>query len=203
MHGLMIHSFSSLYLLAIAIAVRVSHSSRQPTSTFRPSRRQAVLSGTCVVLFAIFAFNAVYANELYVRKDMESYATLSTMTRVVDQLEHLDGYVPGETQVILIGTLAESPIAQDRPGFPPNQAHIPLESLVGQLHSTGFYSDYSVTYLQTYRFYFTYVLGYPIAISDDATTRAFEDKPEVKAMGTFPSSTSIGWVDDSVVVKLS
>lgn len=39
----------------------------------------------------------IYANQMYLKKDLEYDATLSVMTRVVDRIEQVEGYIPGET----------------------------------------------------------------------------------------------------------
>ncbi|MFQ9449021.1 MAG: hypothetical protein ACLR4A_18285 [Christensenellales bacterium] len=39
------------------------------------------------------------------------------MTRVLDRVEQLDGYEPGETPVCFIGNISHSPIAMTRAGF--------------------------------------------------------------------------------------
>lgn len=69
--------------------------------------------------FAVIIVNGIiFANQCYVKKDLERKSTLSIVTRLIDRIEQTDGYVPGETQVCFIGKIENNPlIIQRRAGF--------------------------------------------------------------------------------------
>ena len=59
----------------------------------------------------------IYANQIYLKKDLEYDTTLSVMTRVVDRIEQVEGYIPGETPVKFLGDIQRSKLAMTRPAF--------------------------------------------------------------------------------------
>lgn len=56
----------------------------------------------CALLVMTFA-NIRFANDVYLKKDLEAQATLSVMTRVMDRIDSIPDYVPGETPVAIYG----------------------------------------------------------------------------------------------------
>lgn len=72
------------------------------------------------------------------------------MTRVVDRIEQVEGYIPGETPVEFLGDIQRSQLAMTRPAF----AHL------GSL--TGTEENYAITYGDTFWMYLEDVMGYPI-----------------------------------------
>lgn len=86
------------------------------------------------VVYACFALtvfsNVIFANQIYVKKDLEAKSTLSVVTRIIDRIERTEGYVAGETEVCIIGGLEENPLViSKRAGFDysgtGNQAWVP------------------------------------------------------------------------------
>lgn len=52
------------------------------------------------------------------KKDLEAKSTLSVVTRIIDRIEQTEGYVAGETEVCIIGSLRENPlVVARRAGF--------------------------------------------------------------------------------------
>lgn len=165
--------------------------------------RQAVFSSECgakiqsvfekgvLCLFAVICFcNVLFSNSVYLKKDTEYTATLSVVTRIIDRVEQVDGYVPAETPVIIIGTLDDSPLSEDRYGY---EAYD---------HYSGMTSSYSVTYNSTISAYLKNVLGYPINVRTWENDK-WIDRPEVQSMPCFPDKNSVQMIDGTVVVKLS
>ena len=74
---------------------------------------------TVYVSFTVIAFcNIIFANQAYVKKDLEAKSTLSVVTRIIDRIEQTEGYVAGETEVCIIGSLRENPlVVARRAGF--------------------------------------------------------------------------------------
>lgn len=71
------------------------------------------------VCFAVTVFsNIIFANQIYVKKDLEAKSTLSIVTRIIDRIEQTEGYVAGETKVCIIGKIGANPLVVDkRKGF--------------------------------------------------------------------------------------
>ena len=109
----------------------------------------AALFGAILLLTLLFD-RGIYANQMYLKKNLEYDATLSVMTRVVDRIEQVDGYIPGETPVKFLGNIQWSQLAMTRPAF----AHL------GGL--TGTEENYAITYDDTFWMYLEDVMGYPI-----------------------------------------
>lgn len=65
-------------------------------------------SGIIVALIAFVLFSYIQTdNVVYVKKRVESEATLSLMTEVMSEVERTEGYVPGETEIIFVGDITE------------------------------------------------------------------------------------------------
>lgn len=74
---------------------------------------------TVYVSFTVIAFcNIIFANQTYVKKDLEAKSTLSVVTRIIDRIEQTEGYIAGETEVCIIGSLEGNPlVVARRDGF--------------------------------------------------------------------------------------
>lgn len=142
------------------------------------------------VLAAVLIFDScLYSNEIYLKKELESAATLSTFTRIVDRMEQTEGFVPGQTEVAFVGLLFDSPLSTERSGFDHT--------------STGLWHSYSTTYYETYEVYLSYYLGYPAHCVDTNEIQKYEKMEQVIAMPSFPAAGSVQMVEDVLVIKLS
>ena len=131
----------------------------------------------------------MFANQTYLKKDLEFTATASVMTRCLDRIEQTEGYIPGETPVAFIGDINKSALIETRPGY---------------LHNmTGLYSSYSITYFDSYELYLTNVLGYNINCIPKSIYTDIESLDEVVAMPSFPDKDSVKIINGILVVKLS
>lgn len=145
--------------------------------------RIAVIALLGVVLWN----NVTFANQAYIKKDMEKSATITLMSRVLDRIESTEGYVPGETEVAVIGRLGgNSFLNHGRSGFE------------GVRNKSGMWSDYSITY--TFENYVSSYLNYTIRFTD---ATPFEEMEEVQNMPALPDVGAIRMIDGVVVVKLS
>lgn len=142
------------------------------------------------VLAAVLIFDScLYSNEIYLKKELESAATLSTFTRIVDRMEQTEGFVPGQTEVAFVGLLYGSPLSKERDGF---------------VHAaTGLWHNFSTTYYETYEVYLSYYLGYPAHCVDTNEIQKYEKMEQVIAMPSFPAAGSVRMVEDVLVIKLS
>ncbi|MGM9603777.1 MAG: glucosyltransferase domain-containing protein [Faecousia sp.] len=182
-HSITIFSFFLSYLLVIALAERYL---QLPVS--RQGAGAVKWAAFCLAGVMLFD-NCLYSNTAYLKKQLESDATLSVFTRVLERMEQTEGYVPTETPVAIIGSLSDSPLSKDREGFPQN--------------GLGLYLNYSTTYLTTHQKYIGYYLGYPAVFADGSLQWAMERNPQVLEMPLFPAPGSIQMVDGTMVVKFS
>lgn len=213
LHGLMIFSYSLWYLLPVLIfeaylASNKSDALEGKTSPHRKSnsgsrRERALVSSplfqlTFIICFILVLSNTIYANQVYTKKDLEYQSTLSAMTRLAERMDTTDGYVPGETPVVFLGSLAENKTYGARRVFPPQ--NLPDE----HIYATGIKYTMSVTYPNTIRRYFEYVLGCPINLYDqaDVMERISSDE-KTSNIPPFPNQHCIRWIDDILVVRLS
>lgn len=213
LHGLMIFSYGLWYLLPVLIFEAYLASNRtdgleEKTNSHRKSAsdsrcKRALTSSplfplTFIACFVLVLSNTVYANQVYTKKDLEYQSTLSAMTRLAERMDTTDGYVAGETPVVFLGSLAENKTYGARRVFPPQ--NLPDE----YIYATGIKYTMSVTYPNTVRRYFEYVLGCPINLYDqaDVMERISSDET-VGDIPPFPDQRCIRWIDDVLVVRLS
>lgn len=142
------------------------------------------------VLAAVLIFDScLYSNEVYLKKELENAATLSTFTRIVDRMEQTEGFIPEQTEVAFVGLLFNSPLSVKREGFDHT--------------STSLWHNFNTTYFETYEVYLNYYLGYPAHCADLNKVQKFEKMEQVIAMPSFPAAGSVQMVEDVLVVKLS
>ena len=149
-------------------------------------------AAACVLPLAVLTLlfdRGIYANQIYLKKDLEYDTTLSVMTRVVDHIEQVEGYIPGETPVKFLGDIQRSQLAMTRPAF----AHL------GSL--TGTEENYAITYGDTFWMYLEDVMGYPIKRFRE--TKNEEQERVTDDMPCFPDKDSVQMVDGVVFVKLT
>ena len=182
-HELTVFSCFISYLFVMMLAETANTVPDLPAGKNLPAW---LIAGTCAVL--IFD-GCLYSNELYMKKELESKATLSVMTRVIDRMEQTEGYVLGETPVVLIGSLYETDISMQKDCF--------------DYSSAGLWNSYSVSNYSTYMRYFDTYLGYPVNLLGADSVREFARLQEVQEMPSFPSSGCCAMVNGTIVVKLS
>jgi len=144
--GLTIYAYHLLYLLPIALL------SAKPQAAGRLQLRAfAFCRAACVCLLGVLlALNIRVSNQLAVKRDLEFHATTSAMARLLDRAEQTQGYVPGETPVVLISMLPSSAISAERPGF---------ETLA---KAQGMRYTYGAAYETSNYWYLQMALGEPI-----------------------------------------
>lgn len=149
-------------------------------------------AAACVLPLAVLTLlfdRGIYANQIYLKKDLEYDATLSVMTRVVDRIEQVEGYIPGETPVEFLGDILRSQLTMTRPAF----------ASLGSL--TGTEENYAITYADTFWMYLEDVMGYPIKRFRE--TKNEEQERVTDDMPCFPDKDSVQMVDGVVFVKLA
>ena len=172
-HLLMLYAAWLLYLLILLLCRRVSD--RKP----KPLLLCSLLIG--LVLFS----NIRFSNQLYTRKDQERQAALSLMTRVTDRIEQTEGYVPGETEVAILGAPDVAPLS----GY--DQAY----EITGAIFSSP------ITTEDFYGAYFATILQNPIRLCDSRRREALA--MHAQDLPAFPSAGCVTWIDGTLVIRLS
>jgi hypothetical protein len=143
-----------------------------------------------VIICFLLLSNIIYANQAYLWKDLAWQNTMSTVNRIIDRMEQTDGYCVGETPVAFVGGLYASELWHERDGF--------------EISGTGL-SDFNFvfTYYDTYKWYFDYVLAYPINFIEEEELEEWSVNEEVIEMPPFPENGSVKIINGTMVVKLS
>ena len=152
-----------------------------------------LLSRRCMAgaLAALFLGQIVYANQMHLMKNLEFQSTVSLMTRVLDRVERTEGFVPGKTEVALLGSPGESPLSVPHEGFER------LSRFPGaEKHMAAFAESDDAPFVWQ-------IMGYPLNLVSDAERDRLEALPEVAAMPAFPAEACIRWEGNTLVVKLS
>lgn len=173
--GLMTFAGELLYLLVLMCRER----QMQPGTRLR--------AVAAVLLCGVLWQHVVYANQVYLKKELDKTAAVALAARIIDRIELTEGYLPGETPVAFAGRL-------DRNQYL-NRGRDEFQDLDG---TVGLWSDYAATY--NLGRYLTDYLNYPLVWDTVTDVSAL---PEVQAMPVFPDAGGIRMVDGIVVVKLS
>lgn len=172
-HDLMIFSFFFVFVFAIVV----------PAKVFTTIEKKKFMWVCLVPLLLIIWNNIVYSNQIYFKIDMEDRAALSTVTRLVSDIEDIDEYEPGVTPVVFIGGLEESA-----------SKVIYLREL--EIYGNGTTPfNYGVGSLMDY---IEWYLNVPMNISEMK-----KDEPIAQEMSIYPSKNSMKYEDGVVYVKLS
>ena len=144
-------------------------------------------STLAVLLCLVLWQHVVFANQAYVKKDLEKNSTMVLAARILDRIETTDGYVPGQTPVAFSGILAYN-----------WNVNLHRKEFGDISRWTGLWNSYSATY--NLGNYLTQYLQYPILWDRE---NDYSGLKEVRAMPVFPAPGSVQMVDGTVVVKLS
>lgn len=194
LHEIMIFSYFLIYPFAFMCADLLG--SKNNTGSLPQAQTKALpivdiwKTVLAALMIMIALSNIIYANQVYLKKELEYEATASFVTRIIDRMEQIEGYTPGKTPVCLIGSPNDSPLVKERGGF---------EDVTGM----GLESNVAITYISTIESYFDHVLGYPLTLCDKDKANALAGSEEVRKMPVFPQNGSIAFVDDVLVVKLA
>ena len=131
--------------------------------------------------------NLIFSNDIYMKKELEKNSTISIITRIIERVEQMDGYIPGETPVTLAGSLVNNTFL--------SQQEDCFRFFTFQEEGT-MTNDYAASYNTAY--YIQHYLNYPMLL-----TYADASSEEIQIMPAFPFEGSIQWVEDTIVVKLS
>lgn len=183
--GLTIYAYHLLYLLPIALIEQ-----NLPTAAGLQLSVSRLCRASCVCLLGILLFLGItVSNQMSVKRDLEFHATTSAMARVLDRAEQTQGYIPGETPVVLIGSLNSSSVAMERKGF---------ESIA---KAQGMRYTYGAAYETSNYWYLQMALGEPIhLVSHTQRRRLTRTAPDLAA---FPREGCCQLVDGYLYLRLN
>lgn len=183
-HDLMSFSVFLFYLLALLIGDWLKENGKFRTIG-------CVTRNLCALLMAVLLFgNVRFSNGLYLKKDLEYDAYLSLMTRVVGRLEAEEGYIPGETPVIFVGTPDNR--IDIMPGFKD------YWDVIGMISTDVIYTPE----VSRYRAYFDYVMGLPICLADQELWNTVSKSTMAQQMPCYPAEGCLQFQDGVLVMKL-
>lgn len=182
-HELMIYAFFFCAVLPISLAERL-----RSLSGRLPPQLAVSLAAGCLSL-AYFS-DAMFANQFMTRRGLAYDATISAATRMLEQAAQVEGYQPGVTPVAFAGVMNDSHLYMERPGF---------ESMSG----FDFYPHvYSITYEQTYPWFFHMILGDSIRLVSENERIALAYSDEVLSMPVFPAEGCCKMIDGTLVIRI-
>lgn len=191
-HDLMVYSVWLLYLLPVLLWKWVFFGEeREEVSAADSGGRKGTAAagyfyGVLAVSLSFIIFSYIQTdNAVYVKKEVESKATLSLMTEVMSEVDRMEGYVPGETPVTFVGDIAK--VLQALPG---------TDRVKGV---SGCNKPTSITYPGTYQAYFDHILLRDVRVDFDGAPN--QEDEEVMQMPAYPQTGYVKLVDQSVVVK--
>ncbi|MBQ9493017.1 MAG: glucosyltransferase domain-containing protein [Oscillibacter sp.] len=179
-HDLTAYARELFYLLPLSLLD--APGARAPRRTVSPERVTV-----CVLLSLLLWHHVVYANQAYMKKDLEKTSTLLLAARIIDRMESVPGYVPGETRVAFVGRLDDN-----------EPLDVPFEPFRDFQQQTGLWHTHAATY--NFGRYLTDYLRYPVLWDRESGVTRSE---LAKAMPAFPAEGSVRMIDGVVVVKLS
>lgn len=146
--------------------------------------------GAQLLLCVVIAQNTFLSNQLAFKRDVEWSSTLSAMTRVLDRIEQTEGYVAGETPVVLVGILTSSTISMTHPGFEP------LEGYQGARYT------YAASYESAARWYLKMALGARVNLAEDDAALIQSAQPEISSLTLFPDAQCCQIIDGVLYIRL-
>ena len=170
-YELMIFAFYFLYVFFIAVLMC-------------GVKKQKLKYLMAIPLAILIWHSVVFSNQVYLKIDMEDRAALSFATRIADDINDMEGYVPGVTPVRILGLPEAS-------GY-----YEPVIYLRDVIIHGNF--DTPFNYESSFPFYMTYYLNERINFSQAQVPSEVSD-----SMPEYPQKGSIAFVDDVLVIKLS
>ena len=141
--------------------------------------------GLCLLISLILFLNVKTANGMYLAKNIGQMSTLSTMTRVLNRLELIDGYTPNETKTMFVGlpSIAEAP------------------AFTYQYSYTGGGSTV-ISGKDVYAAYFEYILLYPIQLVNNDEYLQISEAIDLSTIEAFPAERCYLWYGDVLVFRV-
>ncbi len=198
-HSLMTYAFCLVPVLAVALTDRQIP---DPESRIEmPPEKEAALSVSArvadhlkrctpalllmIVILGLQTWtHMVYANQVYLQKEAQERAAQSLMSRIETDIEHTQGYIPGETPVAFTGSFETSP-------------YIKAPDALAELQTWGT-AQTALSYIGTDYAY----LGYFENMKMNRTRVDAQDE-RIQDMPCYPVEGSVAYIDGILVVKIS
>lgn len=187
--GLTIYSYNLLYLLPVALLAQQEEIPLLPRIKQLVSRSAQMALLLCLSFFLLL--NIRTANEMALKRDLEFSATTAAMSRLLDHAERVQGYIPGETPVVLVGMLPSSAIAMERPGF---------ETLA---KAQGMRYTYGAAYETSNYWYLTMALGEPINLVSHEERARLTANVQAANLPAFPQEGCCAMLDGMLYIRIN
>lgn len=169
-------SYYILYLLPMLFSINKTNSVKR------------VVFALCGIL--IF-FNVVTSNQVYTKRKLVYDSTKAQMTRLLAMMSMEEGYVEGETPVVLVGHLDRNPQFHNYREFDDISTYAAQKQ------------DSSITYPGTETSFFHYVLNTKIPFVNDKSVIFAQNAEALNSMSVFPNKGCCRMIDGKMFVKLS
>ena len=181
--GLTIYAFNFFYVMVLLLAIPFWNA---PQKLARWTGRAASL-----LLCVFVGLNVIHSNQMSFKRDLEYQSTLSAMSRVLGRAEETEGYVPGETPVVILGMLPSSYLSFQRPGF---------EAVSRQ---QGMRYTYAAAYEYSTSWYLQMALGAPMNLVDEQTRRQLSETPQAQALPAYPADGCTQMIDGVLYIRIN
>ncbi len=131
------------------------------------------------ILIFISVFNGyIYVNSIYQESVLSHDSLMFKMNNIVDDLEDMDNYIAGESEVVFIGNSDDI--------LRPSNSNIAI-----------------ISYQELYKIYFNYVVEYNINIVNQDVVDEYKTMQSVLNMNVYPNKNYIQDIDNRFVIRLS
>lgn len=186
-NGLMIYAYGFFYVLCVALVAP----DIRTDAALQPRPERWLCGLTTLLLMAVIGVNTVSSNQMSFKRDLEFSSTLSVVTRILDRAEQTEGYVPGETPVVLVGILPSSPVSMERPGFEEIARH------------QGMRYTYAASYETSTYWYLQMTLGAKVNLVSHEERRVLSGRSEVEQMPVFPQEGCCAMIEDKLYIRIN
>lgn len=141
------------------------------------------------ICFIVLLYFVRISNQAHTVSRILYDRTISNITIIMSSLNEEEEYIPGETEVILIGSLGS------------NDNITEMNNIEGIKEFMG-YKKMATTYTMTFDS-FAKIIGYPINVNlDDEIASTYKAKEEVKTMPAYPMKGFYKMIDGKMIIKL-
>jgi len=186
-HFLTVHALFLIYpgLLSICSQLRVSSSGTKCNRIYN----RAPFRLCSLILCGVVLFLGIRtSNECYTYYRIQYDATLSHVTRIMDEIDRVPDYNCSETEIVVIGELSDAMVGLEQPEV--------CRWMFGNAKSSATYTLPLMKMI--------HALGEPMNIClDDSVTQEYEKREDVQNMPGYPQTGYCQMIDDRIVLKLS
>lgn len=202
-HSLMQYGISIFYILAIVLwdkGYLINNKSEGAKSIWI---KRGILSASFAIVIWI---NIVFANQVYAKKALQEESARYEMTKLVQEVESIDGYKRGETRVILTGYINDNDYFSSLDKLDMIQGVGIDRTMFSYGRTIGEYVNY--VFNANMNFYVEDVNSRMFRVGDDANYEENWIDSEVpydmiKNLPVYPEEGSVTMINGAVVIRLS